>query len=181
MKAWYLVALGVLSMVLSAGLLLSIYDQVYTGSDVTFRTEAGRKIIVTNVNSSTVGMMGLKAASDKYFLLRMASGEMVVGSRPVAKGEKPLGWKADSYYLAPLQSVPAGEWLVIEGSDVTVQLSGGSGSLFVWEVEVSRPIWKWAIFLTLGAVVGLLILYFLISAIERIVAYRKKGVKRQTA
>ena len=87
-------------------------DQFYGGTNISLRT-GDQKMLIISADSV------IEAASSDFFLLRKVSGETVVG----LPSERPLGWDAASYYKAGPTRIARGEWLVEDGSNITVHLT----------------------------------------------------------
>lgn len=117
---WTVICLILASLAIGA----TFRDTVYTGRSITFATTESRTLKIQYDSAS------LEAASDSFFLLKNASGTQIAG----VLSEKPLGWKSEFYFKTEPTNVSAGEWIVEEGSGITIRITSDSDNLTVTEI-----------------------------------------------
>ncbi len=124
-KVW--VSMAVAGFILAGcyGILISAwnYEKVVSGISVKMETEVGRKLPVSPVNSITYGFMNVEAVSGEYFSMRTLDERQMLFSGP-KQSRTPLEWREENYYRLSAQRIPAGQWLVTEGSGITMLISG---------------------------------------------------------
>lgn len=110
-KSSFLLLWSGICVVLYIALLAVFWPQnIKATSNMEIKVQSGQKLIVSAASS-------VNAASENFFIFR--KGNEIIAGIPA---DKPLGMTVSSYFVAK-DSMSAGEWLVENGSDVSVVIT----------------------------------------------------------
>lgn len=112
MKAWVWIWTPVSLMFAFFSIVELTRDWQYSGNTIVMAPE-DRDILAISVDST------IEAASEHFFVLRSAEGEVIYGSST----EKPLGWGVSEYFTLDSTSIKGGVWVVEAGQGITIKLS----------------------------------------------------------